>query len=90
MFVIDAPLLLEAGWDEACDWILFVDTPEARRRAFAADRGWGAGEFERRERAQLSVDAKRARADWVIDNAGDLAALDKAVDEFWRRALSLE
>lgn len=86
VFVIDAPLLLEAGWGGECDWIVFVDTPTDRRRTFAIDRGWEPGELERRERAQLSVDAKRARADWVIDNSGDLEALGREVDAFCQRA----
>ncbi len=87
VFVIDAPLLLEAGWGEACDWILFVDTPRQRRLAFAIDRGWEPGELARRERVQLPIEAKRARADWVIDNAGDHASLARQVDEFCQRLI---
>lgn len=86
VFVIDAPLLLEAGWDSACDWILFVETPIERRRAYAAQRGWEEGELERREQAQLAIELKRARADWVIDNSQDLSSLRLQVEEFCQRA----
>lgn len=89
VFVIDAPLLLEAGWGEACDRILFVDAPLERRRHFARERGWEAGEIDRREQAQMPLAEKRARADWVIDNSGPLAALELQVNEFWRQVVDL-
>lgn len=85
VFVIDAPLLLEAGWGEACDQILFVDAPLERRRHFARERGWEPGEIERRDQAQLPLDEKRQRADWVIDNSGTLDALERQVAQFWQQ-----
>ena len=71
-FVIDAPLLFEAGLDAECDAILFVDAPRARRLArVAANRGWTAGELTRREAAQWPNEKKRAKSTIVIDNAQD-------------------
>jgi dephospho-CoA kinase len=34
--------------------------------------------------AQMPAELKRARADFVIDNDGDLRALEERVDEVWR------
>jgi dephospho-CoA kinase len=83
VFVIDAPLLLEAGWDTSCDVIVLVDTPEEHRRKYAKKRGWSDEELDRREAAQMPLDEKRHRADLVIDNAGDLAATRRQVHHFW-------
>jgi dephospho-CoA kinase len=68
--VIDAPLLVEAGWNEFCDRILFVEAPRAVRLARAAGRGWSEQEFADREARQHSCEVKRPLADVVIDNGG--------------------
>jgi len=66
--VIDAALLLEAGWSEFCHRVVFVDCPREERLRRAAARGWAAGEVERREASQWPLEKKRARADVVLDN----------------------
>lgn len=69
--VIDAPLLFEAGLDAECDAVVFVETPEAVRvERVRETRGWDAGELHRREKAQLPLDAKRERSDYVVVNDG--------------------
>lgn len=74
--VIDAPLLLEAGLDRQCDAILLVDAPRAvRLERLQKGRGWSEAELDRREAAQWPLDRKRARADHVVTNAADRAAL---------------
>jgi len=71
VIVIDAALLLEAGWDELCDAVVFVDTPYEQRLArVQTGRGWTADELPRREQSQLSLADKMAVADCVIDNSG--------------------
>lgn len=71
-FVIDAPLLFEAGLDAECDAVIFVDCPrEVRLRRVSASRGWDAAELDRREKAQLGLDEKRRRSDYFVRNAGD-------------------
>jgi dephospho-CoA kinase len=86
--VLDVPLLIEAGMDELCNEVWFVDAPrEVRERRAIERRGWSAGELERREAAQLSVETKRDRADRVIENASDLDTLANAVRSAWAAAL---
>jgi len=46
--VVDAPLLLEAELDGACDVLIFVDCPREVRLARAIARGWDAEELDRR------------------------------------------
>ena len=66
--MIDAALLVEAGWDKACDKLLFVAVDDETRWDRCRERGWSRQQWEAREASQLSIDEKRARASLVIDN----------------------
>jgi dephospho-CoA kinase len=81
--VIDAALLLEAGWAAVCTSIVFVNAPREQRMARARSRGWSDEEFSRREAAQLPIEEKRRRASYVLENSGTLAELDAAVSRYW-------
>lgn len=83
LVVLDVPLLFESGWNKFCDKVLFVDAPRELRARRAADRGWSPEEFERREKAQLSTDAKRQQADVVVDNSGPEEATREQIDRLW-------
>lgn len=65
------------------DLRVFVDTPLAQRRERARERGWDADEVERREARQEPLEARRARADFVLPNEGDLVEAEKHVERFW-------
>lgn len=82
--VIDAPLLLEAGWDNACDVVVFVDSPDedCKRRAQTL-RNWTAEEFAARQSVQMPISMKRSRSSHVIVNNGTLADLEQRTREFW-------
>jgi dephospho-CoA kinase len=81
--VIDAALLIEAGWSGVCTAVAFVDCPRETRLRRALERGWTADEFAAREAAQLPIEVKRLRASHVIDNSGSLEDLEGAVSRFW-------
>lgn len=81
--VLDAPLLLEVGWDAMCDLLLFVDAPKKKRQEFAQQRGWTGDQLELRQQAQMDLDQKRDRADFVIANTGDQDDLRQTVRRFW-------
>jgi dephospho-CoA kinase len=66
--ILDAPLLLEAHWDQLCDAVIFVDVEEKVRQKRALERGWTLEQFTDRERSQMSLAEKRARSTHVIDN----------------------
>jgi dephospho-CoA kinase len=83
--VLDAPLLLEAGWKPLCDAILFVDVPHDIRLARAKTRRWSEAEFNRREAAQWSVEKKRHHADTVISNSRSAGELRSAVRRVWNQ-----
>ena len=81
--VLDAAVLLKAGWGDFCDKILFVDAPREVRLSRARGRGWDEEEFERRERAQQPVEVKKARADEIIENSGTPEQLRQRIGQFW-------
>jgi dephospho-CoA kinase len=71
LIVLDAAVMVEAGWQGVCDHVVFVDAPrETRLRRLTEKRGWSAQELETRERAQMSTDEKRRHADAIIENGG--------------------
>jgi dephospho-CoA kinase len=82
--VIDAPLLVESGWNEVCQAVVLIDVPRETRLNRAKERGWTEGEFSRREAAQLPIEEKRRWATHVIDNSGSPADLEAEVDRFWK------
>lgn len=77
--VIDAPLLIEAGWKNLCDSVLFVESPEDVRLGRARGRGWAEQDFLRRESAQMPIEEKRRLSTRVIVNDGSLEDLRKQV-----------
>jgi dephospho-CoA kinase len=85
--VLDAAVMLKAGWYRLCDNIVFVDAPREVRLARAALRGWPASEFKRREAAQESVDEKKRHADQIIDNSASLEHTAEQVRQFWRNEI---
>ncbi len=86
--VLDAAILYEAGWDDLCDRVVFVDAPaESRLARLASQRGWDAATLEARERAQLSEAIKRQRAGLVVRNDSDLEALRTEVAGFWDKVV---
>jgi dephospho-CoA kinase len=83
--VLDAPLLLEAGWGSLCDLVVMVDSPPELRRARAAERGWNAEEFQRREAAQWPVEEKRRHCQVSLANDGTAEQLRDAVGNVWAK-----
>lgn len=85
--VLEAAVLLEAGWQDAVDetWVVSVGRETALRRAMRRD-GADAQAVAARIDAQLGDAERVARADVVIDNSGDEAALIGQLNAAWRRA----
>jgi dephospho-CoA kinase len=81
--VVDAPLLLEAGWGPMCDVVLMVDASRPTRLARALKRGWTEAHFDEREAAQWPMVKKREAADVVINNDGSEEELRRSVNDFW-------
>jgi dephospho-CoA kinase len=83
--VLDAAVMLEAGWEHLCDHLIYVDVPRAMRLERARGRGWSEEDFTARENAQQPLDRKRGCADLVIDNSGTPEQTRVQVEQCWRR-----
>jgi dephospho-CoA kinase len=86
--VSDIPLLFEADDPASFDAVVLVDAPEAVRRDRLVNlRGLSTVEAERMMQAQQPSAAKRARSDYVIQNDGDVPALERAAALVWQSLL---
>lgn len=81
--VLDAPVLIKAGWDRFCDWIVFVDADAATRQARARQRGWNDTELRRREALQSPLEVAQQMADAVIENSGATESTRSQVRALW-------
>lgn len=82
--VADIPLLFEVGLVDEFDVVVLVDAPEEVRLArLVGDRGLDPVEAQRMIAAQMSSALKRARADYVIENSGELPAVKLRAREVW-------
>jgi len=83
--VCDVPLLAESVQAQARGYqlVIVVEAPEDVRLARLEARGVPRADAERRIAAQASDAQRRALATHVIDNGGDLAALEHQVDTVW-------
>ncbi|MFL6130996.1 MAG: dephospho-CoA kinase [Mycobacteriales bacterium] len=83
--VQDVPLLVETGQAARFDLVVVVEAPvEVRAERLARDRGMSADEARARMAAQASDAERRAAADVVLVNDGDLDGLRAQVDRVWR------
>lgn len=80
--VLDAAVMLEAGWDRFCDRIVYVDAPrEIRLQRLAEQRGWNSEQLAAREKAQMDLNEKRNRVDAVLDNIGTALETGRQVEQ---------
>ena len=83
--VIDAAVLVQAGWDDLADEVWTVRAPaEQAVERIASARGLKAWEAQGRIDAQRDlVRQAEARADTIVDNAGTLSELQAKVEQLW-------
>ena len=84
--VVDAAVLVQAGWDDLTDEVWLVKAPAERAAArIAAQRGMQAGEVMERIAAQEQmVKEAEAKAGVIIDNAGLVEELEADVERLWK------
>lgn len=84
--VVEAALILEAGAKGHFDKMIVVTCPIEKRvqryaKRFGLNTKEARAEVERRSRAQMPDEEKVKFADYVIDNSGTLAGLEKKVEK---------
>lgn len=89
LVVLDVPLLVEND-AVSVDVIVVVDTdPDLAVHRLVTLRGFDEVDARARMARQASREERRARADFVVVNDGDRAALDGEIDRLWRWIESL-
>ena len=82
--VLEAPLLLEAGWTSLVDEVWVTVAPESTVLKRLKERvGLSQSESLARIRSQLSLEERVKQADVVIDTDCDLDELKAMVSELW-------
>ena len=81
--VLDMPLLLEVGWEEHCDRLIFVDCEEKIRAERAKKMGFNKNQLKIREKFQISLDKKASIADnTIVNNSGFWTLVKQVADIF--------
>jgi dephospho-CoA kinase len=82
--VLDMPLLIEVGWADRCDRLVFVKCDRRRRADRLRQRGLlDERDVEIRENFQISVDKKAELADNTIDNNSDFLTLVRQIQDIF-------
>src|SRR5262249_13141302 len=86
LVVLDAAIMLEAGWDDVCDYLIHVHAPrEVRLKRLAEQGGWTEKEVLARENAQLSLTEKASRASAGVDNSSTQEHLAAQVEDLLKQ-----
>jgi dephospho-CoA kinase len=83
---MDVPLLYEVKWERMFDCIVvvYVD-PETQEKRLALRDAMEREEATKRIQAQIPIEEKKKRADYVIDNSGTEEDTRRAVTELLRK-----
>ncbi len=83
--VVEAAVLFEAGWDSLVDeiWTTHASESTVVQRLFERN-GLDEAEAKKRINSQMSATERNRRSDVVVDNSGDLTALEQTVNKLWK------
>lgn len=83
--VLDAALLIESAPRDLVDFLVVVAAdPAVQVERLGRDRSMPEEEAQRRISAQMGLEEKKSRADWVIENEGSLDELAEEVEALWK------
>lgn len=82
--VVEAALLLEAGWDSLVDEVWSTESPEESViKRLQSRSGLSQEEAKKRIDSQMSAEERTSRSQVVVDNSGDLVELERVVRSIW-------
>ena len=88
--VVEAALLFEAGWDSLVEEVWVTDSPEkVVIERLKLRNGMSEEEARKRMSSQMGRIERLERSDYVIENSGDMAALESAIKELWDRRVAV-
>jgi dephospho-CoA kinase len=75
-YIQDAALIFEAGFDDLCDFVIFIKSSfETRLKRVQKSRNWSEKELRNRDAAQNEL-LKAERSDLIISNESNLCSLE--------------
>ncbi len=81
---VEAALIYESGMERILDKVVVVEAPVGMRVQWVQTRDdLSLAAVQQRISTQMPNSEKTGRADFVLDNSGDLAALERRVDELY-------
>ncbi|MCH7712322.1 MAG: dephospho-CoA kinase [Chloroflexi bacterium] len=82
--VVEAALMFEAGWETLVDEVWATDSSlEIVFERLMSRNGMDEQEVRKRIGSQMDIQERLDRADVVVDNSGDVAALEATVKSLW-------
>ena len=86
--VVEAAVLLEAGWRDLVDevWLVASDRAQVLHR-LVESRGLSGAEIEARLARQMNDEERRAASTVVIENRGTLEELRSTIERLWRQRI---
>ena len=88
IILMDIPLLYESGLEAGLDAVIVVDAPlEVRVKRVQERSGLSEQEVRARDRAQMPLEEKVGRADYVVGNSGDERALGGQLERLWAQLI---
>ncbi len=88
VMVVEVPLLFETGFDREVDAVVAVRAESGAVRRRLRKKGFSEEDLTKRGAAQIPVEEKASRADYVIDNSGPLEDTERQVRMVWDELLS--
>jgi dephospho-CoA kinase len=84
--VIDAAILFEAGWDKYADevWVVYAPRELQLKRLMNREK-ISENQALARINAQMDIYKKMKKADYIINNVGDLNNVKKQVKKLWTK-----
>jgi dephospho-CoA kinase len=87
--VLDAAVLIEAGWTDAADEVWVVTAPEGDVVSrLQARNNLTEEQVRARMASQMSSEERVTHADVVVANDGDLQGLQARIEELWQERLA--
>ncbi|MDO8453775.1 MAG: dephospho-CoA kinase, partial [Sulfurimonas sp.] len=80
--LIDIPLFFEKGSYDIKDCVVVYTPGDIQLERFMKRNGYPKEESLKRIHSQMSIEEKKNRATWVIDNSKDLKHLQQECEEF--------
>ncbi len=84
--VLEAAVMIEAGWEDMCDelWVVAVE-PDIAVQRLATRNNLDEEAARARIASQLTNDERIVKADVVIENNGDLETLERSIRDAWAK-----